>query len=79
MSAKNPGSEAAQVYAAAQRWVNCALRSDDSLFTPGKSIWTGELLGELHDRVLNRPDEGTASYLEKLELQLAGSPPEVYQ
>lgn len=79
MSARNTGDGAEQVYAAAQRWVNCALRSDDSLFTPGKSIWTGELLGELHNRVLNRPDEGTASYLEKLELQLAGSPPEVYQ
>ena len=79
MTARNTGDGAEQVYAAAQKWVNCALRSDDSLFTPGKPIWTPNLLGELHTRVLNRPDESTASFLEKLELQLSGSPPEVYQ
>lgn len=79
MSARNTGVEAEPVYAAAQQWVNCALRSDDSLFTPGQEIWTTELLGELHTRVLNRPDEGPGEYLEKLERQLTDSSREVYQ
>lgn len=79
MGSRNTDDGAEQVYAAAQKWVNCALLSNDSLFTPGKLIWTPELLGELHTRVLNRPDEGSESFLEKLGRQLAGSPPEVYQ
>ena len=79
MSARNTGNGAEQVYAAAQRWVNCALRSDDSLFTPGKSIWTGKLLGELHTRVLNRPEVGDGNFWEKLRSQLGDSPPEAYQ
>ena len=67
------------VYAAADKWVECALRSDDSLFTPGKPIWTRQLLGELHTRFLDRPDAGEGSFLEKLRMQLGGSPPDVYQ
>ena len=68
-----------KVYAAAKAWVNRALRSDDSLFTPGKPIWTRELLGELRQRFLDQPDEGSDSFVEKLERQLGSSPPEVYQ
>lgn len=79
MSARNTGNGAEQVYAAAPKWVNCALRSDDSLFTPGKSIWTPELLGELHTRVLNHPDVGDGNFWEKLQQQLTDSPPEAYQ
>ena len=79
MTARNTGDGAEQVYAAAQKWVNCALRSDDSLFTPGKPIWTRELLGVLHDQVLNRPDVGDGNFWEKLQQQLPASPPEAYQ
>ena len=68
-----------RVYTAAAAWVTRALRSDDSLFTPGKAIWTKELLGQLHQRFLDNPDESSDSFLEKLKRQLAGSPPEVYQ
>ena len=68
-----------KVYAAAEAWVSRALRSDDSLFTPGKPIWTRELLGELRQRFLDQPDEGSDSFVEKLERQLGSSPPEVYQ
>ena len=71
------GAEA--VYEAAQRWVDCALRSDDSLFTPGTPIWTPEGLGELRTRFLNQPDKGEGSFYDKLSEQLADSPPEVYQ
>ena len=37
-----------------------------------KPIWTRELLGELHRRFLDRPDEGSGSFLDKLEVQLSG-------
>ena len=32
------------VYAAAELWVERALRRDDSLFTPGESIWSSRLV-----------------------------------
>ena len=79
MTARNTGDGAEQVYAAAQKWMNCALRSDDSLFTPGKPIWTRELLRVLHDQVLNRPEVGEGDFWGKLQQQLADSPPEAYQ
>ena len=68
-----------KIYAAAKAWVDCALRADGSLFTPNEAIWTRELLGELHSRFLNNPDAGAGSFYDKLEVQLADSPPEVYQ
>ena len=71
------GSES--IYAAARAWVDCALRSDGSLFTPGEPVWSRELLRELHTRFLDQPDESGRPFLEKLVDQLEGSPPEVYQ
>lgn len=79
MTARNTEDGAEPVYAAAQKWVNGALRSDDSLFTPGKPIWTRELLRELHNQVLNRPEVGEGDFWGKLQQQLADSPPEAYQ
>ena len=68
-----------RVYAAAKRWVDVALRTDGSLFTPDKQIWTSQWSAELHRRFLNNPDENKGSFLDKLQRQLEGSPPEVYQ
>ena len=70
------GSE--RVYNAAGKWVDTALRADGSLFAPGESIWSRRWLGELRQRFLDKPDESSATFLEKLEAQLSGSPPEVY-
>ena len=67
------------VYKAASQWVDRALRTDDSLFTPGVEIWSNRWLRELRERFLDRPDEGTGTFYDKLRAQLAGSPPEVYQ
>ena len=67
------------VYAAAEAWVRRALRSDDSLFTPGRPIWTSEWLDELHRRFLDSLDVSDLSFWDKLERQLTGSPPEAYQ
>ena len=77
MDTRKPGRES--VYAAAEAWVERALRSDDSLFTPGRPIWTSEWLDELHRQFLDRPDVSDTPFWDKLERQMAGSPPEAYQ
>lgn len=79
MSSRRKGNGADRVYNAAQAWVDAALRSDDSLFTPGRQIWTPEGLAKLRSQVLERPDVSDRTFYPKLERQLAGSPPEVYQ
>ena len=67
------------VYAAAQKWVDYALRSDDSLFTPGTPIWTGQWLGELRRRFLDRPNVVGDGFFGKLQEQLDDSAAEIYQ
>ena len=67
------------VYWAAQRWVDAALRKDDSLFTPGRPIWTLESLNDFRTRVIERPDTAGKGFLEKLERQLAEAPAETIQ
>ena len=79
MGARKTMDGVENVYDAAQKWVDCALRKDDSLFTPGKPIWTRELLGQLRERYLDQPDVGEGTFYDKLRQQLEGSPPEVYQ
>ena len=73
MGSKSTRNGAESAYKAAEAWVDHGLRSDDSLFTPGTAIWTRELLGELHSRFLDRPDESKRAFLEKLQDQLQGS------
>ena len=79
MGAKIRGGGAEKVYSAAGAWVEQALRTDGSLFMPGKPIWSSRWLGELHQRFLNHPDESSASFEDKLQAQLNGSQPQVYQ
>ena len=67
------------VYQAAQAWVDAALRSDSSLFTPGEPIWSIRWLRELRERFLDQPDESKMKFLEKLRGQLDDGPPEVRQ
>ena len=55
MGSRKTHEGAEKVYAAAEAWVDRALRRDDSLFTPVKAIWTRELLGELRERFLDGP------------------------
>ena len=77
MSPRVDGAE--RVYEAADTWVERALRSDDSLFTPGEPIWSHQWLKMLRERFLDRPDDSNDSFVQRLSRQLAGSPPEVYQ
>ena len=79
MGSRVTGNGAGKIYEAASAWVDCALRADDSFFTPGNPIWTSQGLSELHNRFLDQPDAGEGSFTEKLQVQLQGSSPEVYQ
>ncbi|MCQ3803053.1 MAG: AAA family ATPase [bacterium] len=79
MGSRVTGEGAAGVYEAAEQWVNRALKTDDSLFTPNNPIWSSRWLGELRDRYLNQPDDSEDNFYTKMERQLAGSPAEVYQ
>ena len=67
------------VYGAANLWVDQALRKEDSLFTPGKPIWSSQWLGEIRKRFLNRPDAPGVGFYDKMKRQLADSPPQVFQ
>ena len=77
MSGRITGAD--KVYEAAELWVERALKSDDSLFTPGKAIWSNDNLSELHERFLDNPDAPGNGFMGKLVRQLEGGPPEVYQ
>ena len=79
MGSRMTGDGVEKVYAAAATWVDRALRSDDSLFTPGTAVWSSRGLAELRNRFLDRPDKGRGTFYEKLSEQLEGSPPEVVQ
>ena len=79
MGSRKTHEGADRVYAAAETWVDRALRKDDSLFTPDRPIWTTESLSVLRKQFLDRPDEGDGGFYKKLKQQLAGSDSEVYQ
>ena len=71
---------AEKIYSAASQWVNQALRSDDSLFTPGTSIWSSRWLGDLHDRILGAPTNSNAWNIESSwQGMLKDAEPEAYQ
>ena len=67
--------ETDKTYAAAQRWVDAALKSDDSLFTPGSRIWSPEVINDLWERFVDHPDLSSDDFLTKFERQLVGDDP----
>ena len=71
-------AEEAGIYAAAQQWVDAALRSDDSLFTPGEPIWSLETLNEFLQRV-DSSSNRQGNFLERFEWQLASARPDTIQ
>ena len=68
-----------RVYNAARAWVDSALRTDGSLFTPGTPIWSSHWLREFRELAPNDLDESPDSFEEKLRRKLEGSSPEIYQ
>ena len=79
MGSRITGDGVEKVYEAAKKWVDRALRADDSLFKEGDAIWSSRWLGELHARFLDQPEEPGTNFYDKMQRQLADSPPEVYQ
>ena len=79
MGAKKTIPSVENVYTVAGHWVECALRKDDSLFTPGKPIWSPALLQELRSHFLESPDLGGGGFYDKLRQQLEDCSPEAYQ
>jgi 5-methylcytosine-specific restriction protein B len=75
--AKRRGVEA--VYEVANAFVERGLRLDDSLFTPGKPIWTLAGIRGLYECYVANPDESPGSFEEKLIGQLADAEPDVKQ
>ena len=70
MGAKKTIPSVENVYTVAGHWVECALRKDDSLFTPGKPIWSPALLQELRSHFLESPDLETGPESPDLEVEL---------
>ena len=62
------------VYDAAQRWVDAALRKDDSLFTPGHPIWSLDNLNDFHQRFVVATNPSGSGFFEKLKSLLLGAP-----
>ena len=81
MSAKQ--IEFMPVYEAADLWIERALKRDDSLFTPGTTIWSRDCIAKARTRFLDRIGEWKGGdFFGKLETVLADVPdcqPEVYQ
>ena len=68
--ARRAEAEKAGVYAAAQQWVDAALRSDDSLFTPGVPVWSLETINDFLQRV-DSESVGQGTFIGRYEECLA--------
>ena len=80
MGSRRTSEGAKEAYEAGAAWVDRALRESNSLFTPGKAIWTPENLVELRESFLEWQEDGLGGdFDEKLERQLAGRSQEVRQ
>ncbi len=75
--ARREGCDA--VYDAAQRWVDVALRKDNSLLTPGQPIWSLHNLNDFHRRFVGQPNTPGSGFFESFESQLAEAPHETIQ
>ncbi len=53
--------------------------AQDSIFTPGRGIWTPSNLESLRSRVFDNLDLGKDAFETKLKKQVTGAPPEVVQ
>lgn len=69
----------AAIYEVAKQFVDRCLSADDSLFTPGRTIWTRDNAEELRERVIERPEFGSGGFAEKLARQLEDASASVVQ
>lgn len=77
--AKRTGEGMDLLYKAAEDVVRAAFANDDSLLTPGRSIWTLAHCTELEQRFVGNPDLGSDRFEVKLGRQLAGASDDVVQ
>ena len=73
---RDGGSAADRVWGAAESLRERCLRNRLSLFLPDQDpdcglVWTEDAAAQLRAQFIDRPDESTASFLEKLRIQLA--------
>ena len=72
MSTRRTSEDAKQAYKAGEAWVECGLRNDGSLFTPGKTMWSRENIAQLRECFLEWEEDGLGgNFDQKLERQLA--------
>ena len=72
MSARRTSEDAKEAYKAGEAWVECGLRNDGSLFTPGETIWSRENIAQLRECFLEWEEDGLGGNFDaKLERQLA--------
>ena len=80
MGSRRTGPDDENIYSAAQLWVDSALRKDDSLFDPGRPVWTAQNLAELRRLFLDRYDELRGrGFFDRLESLLRGSSDDICQ
>jgi hypothetical protein len=68
-----------EFYLAAEAIRERCLRDLDSLFTPGRAIWSKGSAEELYRRFVENPDESDGGFVQKLQGQLAGASRDVAQ
>ena len=68
-----PEAEEAGIYRAAAQFVDQTLRTEGSLFTPGRAIWTVAGIDDFHKRFVLRPNVTGASFEDRLRQQLKGA------
>ncbi len=71
-------AEEAGIYAAAQQWVDSALRNDGSLFTPGKPVWSSQTIEEFLERV-DTESVGQGTFIGRYEQSLVRASPNTIQ
>lgn len=74
-----PFSEHQYALQVADEFKKLALQSDDSLFSPGRPVWSKAGAAELYRRVIEQEDASSNDFATKLKGQLRGAPPEVIQ
>lgn len=77
--AKHDAQHLAATYAMAERFVDRALRHDDSLFTPGRAVWARTYFEELDRLYVQAPDPGQGTFEQKLKAQIGGGSADAIQ
>lgn len=75
----HPSVHNPKTYLAIDAFVNVAFQTYDSLFTPGRAIWTPAVLSDLHERFVLRPDLSNDKFVVKYKRQLFDAPRDTIQ